>query len=129
MNRQEDRFEALAPEVFWVLVIDNYHGPDEDASWMVGPFDTWEHAVEYARRRTRDSVEECRAVGDDAATVCSRFLMFGESCSVQGRAGTHYSARDEIDHFVCQPASNQERDWGALAPQLASSPGKNGLTH
>lgn len=92
----------------FVLVIDNFHAPGGDDTMVVGPFDTWELAVEYARRRTRDSLEEQREGGGS-------FLLFGESCSVSF-GDKHYSARDELDFFRANPATAEERDWQSLTP-------------
>jgi hypothetical protein len=105
---------AAAMPMYSVLVIDNYAVPDPDAAYLVNGFTTWEAAVEYARRRTWDSVEESREAGGSAADVRRRFLMFGESSSAHGGEGTHYRARDELAYFVNNRASKEHRDWGSL---------------
>ena len=79
--------DPAQPIAYRVLVIDNYHVPDDDAAYSVGPFPTWEQAVEYARRRTWDSVEELREADPYPNSVRSQFYMFGESCSVYGGDG------------------------------------------
>ena len=106
-----------SPTTYRVLVIDNYHVPDDDAAHSVGPFPTWEQAVEYARRRTWDSVEECREADPHPDSVRSQFYMFGESCSVHGDGGKRYSARDELDYFVANPATKEQRSWVQLQPR------------
>lgn len=100
-----------------VLVIDNGHVPDEGASHLVGGFASWEAAVEYARRRTRDSVEEFRRQDQAAEQLRAEFLHFGESCSVNGMDDRHYRARDELDYFVANPATDEQRDWGSIGPK------------
>jgi hypothetical protein len=105
------------PTAYRVLVIDNYHVPDDDAAHSVGPFPTWEQAVEYARRRTWDSVEECRETDPHPDSLRRQFFMFGESCSAYGGEGKHYSARDELDYFVAHPATKEQRSWSELRPR------------
>lgn len=105
------------PIAYRVLVIDNYHVPDDDAAFSVGPFPTWEQAVEYARRRTWDSVEEFREADPHPPSVRSQFFMFGESCSAYGGDGRHYRARDELDYFVEHPATKEQRNWVQLRPR------------
>ena len=105
------------PIAYRVLVIDNYHVPDDDAAHSVGPFPTWEQAVEYARRRTWDSVEELREADPFPNSLRSQFFMFGESCSAYGGEGKHYSARDELDYFLDHPATKEQRNWSELRPR------------
>ena len=114
-----------------MLVIENDY--QDEPSAVIG-FPTEEIAREYARRRTRDSLEELRTGGalqpggalhgavtsvpkvaptdQDLADAKRLWLIYGESCSVVGECG--YRASSEIDEFLRCPATAVERDWRAI---------------
>lgn len=104
------------PATFSVRVLDLFHYMDEDAERVISGFATLELAREYARRRTRDSLEEQRPGSTDAEDLRRRWAMFGEDCLV---VGDSYSGADEVDAFVAQPATAAERDWVSLSPDRA----------
>lgn len=102
-------------KTFSVLVMDMYHYMDKDEETMVGGFKTFEAAREYARRRTRDSVEEERPASTSPKDLHDRWFMFGEDCMVIG--GKKYSGEEELDFFIANPATPEERDWASLQPR------------
>jgi hypothetical protein len=114
--------EAMNPQdkptdnTWSVLVIDMFHYMDpEEGERLVTGFLKEEDAVEYARRRTRSSVEECRPSAPEAAALRSAWLMFGEDCIA---LGTGYKGFAELDEFIAHPATPEEIDWVSLEPDL-----------
>jgi len=101
---------------FAVLVTDNYRVPHDGDRFVVTGFASLEGAIEYARRRTRASVEEMRPTARTADDLRAEFLLFGESSAVVVGDDRVYSGRDELDYFVTHPASEYERDWLSLEP-------------
>ncbi|MGZ4808100.1 MAG: hypothetical protein ACXV7D_02120, partial [Thermoanaerobaculia bacterium] len=95
---------------FAVLVIDMFQYDVENQSVIDG-FPTLEMATEYARRRTRDSLEEQRGNGQSAKELELAWRTFGEDCLV---LGGQYKGSSEIDYFVKHPATAEERDWESL---------------
>lgn len=93
-----------------VLVIDMFHHDDESETIVRG-FPSVEVATEYARRRTRDSLEELRRPNQSESALRRQWLLFGEDCCVIGQ---HYCGASEIDHFLTHPAIREERDWQSL---------------
>jgi hypothetical protein len=98
-----------------VLVIDMFHHDDESETILRG-FPTLEVACEYARRRTRDSVEELRRPSQSEAELRRQWLALGEDCCV---IGEHYCGASEVDYFVANPATAVERDWKSLQQAVA----------
>lgn len=97
-----------------VLVIDMFHYMDpEDGERLVTGFLKAEDAIEYARRRTRSSVEECRPNAPEAAALRSAWFMFGEDCIA---LGTGYKGFAELDEFIANPATPEQIDCAALEP-------------
>jgi hypothetical protein len=95
---------------FTVTVIDMYH-PDEER--IIKGFATLECAREYARRRTRDSLEELRNSVPSVEDLGHQWHTFGEDCCV---IGDTYCGAQEIDFFIANPATTEERDWATLTP-------------
>src|ERR1700677_5385664 len=89
---------------FAVLVIDMFHY-DEDEDFRVGWFPGLEAAREYARRRTRHTVEENRPAGTSPEELRDRCFDFGEDCKV---VGDSYAAFQELDFFIAHPATPAE---------------------
>jgi hypothetical protein len=104
-----------------VLVIDMYHY-DEESEVVVGDFPSYEVAREYARRRTRDSLEELRKPGQSDEELRGLWGLFGEDCLVIGgepaRAGPLYAGYSELEFFAQHSASEDERDWVGLGRRL-----------
>ena len=99
-----------------VRVLDMYDYMNEEANSTVTGFETAELAVEYARRRTRASVEEQRKPNMDPKLLKSLWFSFGEDCLAEGYIGGR-----EIDYFIANPAPKETHpeltDWTALEPQ------------
>ena len=100
---------------YTVRVFDLYHFMDEREEIDIPGFSTLGQAREYARRRTRDSLEEHRAPGRAPEDVRKHWLTFGEDCVVLDDG---YRGSEEIDYFAAKPATPGERDWLAMAPAV-----------
>lgn len=104
--------KTAKPKPSWeVTTFDMY---DYGSKTYVGGFPTFELAREYARRRTRDSLEELRPQSTDAEDLKQRWILFGEDCIV---VPGPYSGKAELDFFIANPATPEERDWGRLDPR------------
>lgn len=114
MNPAMNNHDENKDRTWSVLVIDMFHYMDpEEGEKMVEGFRCAEGAIEYARRRMRSSLEECRPSAADAADLRNRWFMFGEDCIA---IGTGYMAFSEIDDFIAHPATPEEIDWVSLEP-------------
>ncbi len=101
-----------------VLIIDNYHmTPEED--FTIDGFPTFELAQEFARRWTRDSLEEQRKPDQTKEDLSAMWAMFGENAIV---LGGDYNGRHELDFFIDHPASPEEQDWQAIKKKAGISP-------
>lgn len=98
---------------YTVRVFDLYHFMDESEEIDIPGFSTLGQAREYARRRTRDSLEEFRAPGRASEDVRKHWLTFGEDCVVLDDG---YRGSEEIDYFAAKPATSEERDWMSISP-------------
>lgn len=106
--------DKMTDNTWSVLVIDMFHYMDpEEGERLVTGFLKKEDAIEYARRRTRSSVEECRPGAPEATALRSAWFMFGEDCIV---LGTGYKGLSELDEFIAHPATPEEIDWVSLEP-------------
>ena len=86
-----------------------HHDPDDDM--IVRGFATFDAAREYARRRARDSLEELRKAGITDEELRRMWYSFGEDCLV---IGGDYASVSDLDFFVANPATTEERDWRAM---------------
>ncbi len=84
---------------------------DEESEMVLRGFPSLELAEEYARRRTRDSLEELRTPRLSHAELKKQWYTFGEDCIVSGGG---YKGAADIDFFIDHPATAQERDWMAI---------------
>ena len=101
-----------------VVIIDNYHsGMDED--YTIDGFHTLELAQEFARRWTRDSLEEQRKPNQTREDLSAMWAMFGENAIV---LGGDYNGRHELDFFIDHPATPEEQDWKAIEKKAGISP-------
>lgn len=100
-------------ETFSVRILDMFHHGDPDEEFTISGFKTFEAAREYARRRTRDSVEENRPLSTSPQELREQWFMFGEDCLV---LGGEYSGFEELDFFITNPATAEERDYVSLKP-------------
>lgn len=98
-----------------VLVIDMLHYDAESETILHG-FPNADIAREYARRRTRDSLEELRHDGQSAKELRRQWLLFGEDCCVIGQS---YCGASEVEYFIAHPASAAERDWQGIEKSIA----------
>jgi hypothetical protein len=99
---------------FGVLVIGMSGYSSEEETHVMG-FPTQELAQEYARRRTRDSLEELRTPGISDQELREQWYLFGEDCIVIGQ---EYTGASEIDYFIAHNATDLERDWQGLERAL-----------
>ena len=109
MKSQKSKGEE-AIETFSVLVLDMHHYMDEDENFTVHGFATAELAREYARRRTRSSLEESRCADPEATKRA--WFDWGEDCL----AGD-YKGYSELDFFIANPATGDECDFVAIEPR------------
>jgi hypothetical protein len=107
-----------APATYSVLVFDMAHTGHEDGEQVVSGFTTLAAARDYARRRTRASVEELRKPGIAAADLRKLWYIYGEDCTVPGDS---YSGAAELDRFIAEPASKDDCDWTSIAPGAAAT--------
>lgn len=95
-----------------VSIIEMARYQDSDGSYIIGGFPTFELAREFARRWVRDSIEELRRPGISREELRKAWFLFGEDASVIG--DKHYAGSQELDFFITNPATPEERDWKAL---------------
>ena len=112
----KDFFEPLAV-TYAVMVSEHSRFPDDDPPMVFDGFTTAELAAEFARRWTRDSLEEFRLSGKTPQQVREDWGHWGESARVLGG----YNASDDIQTFLDHPATWEERDWGAVKKQAGLS--------
>ena len=97
-----------------VLVIDLGRYQDPEGETLIEGFPTYEQAREYARRRTRASIEEVRGSSSSHDFIKEQWMLFGESCLV---VGEDYRASEEVDWFIWnRPGSPDDLDWKSLEP-------------
>jgi hypothetical protein len=97
-----------------VLVFDMAHTGEKDAECRVDGFQTLDDARDYARSRTRDSLEELRGPDVGPAELRTLWSVYGEDCSV---LGDEYCGSSELDRFIAEPADAYQRDWHSLDPR------------
>jgi hypothetical protein len=85
---------------------------DEEEEFTIDGFPTYELAREFARRRVRDSVEEQRKAGQSRKELREMWFSFGEDAIVIG--GERYAGSHELDFFIDNPATEEERDWKSI---------------
>jgi len=93
-------------ETYTVTLYDmrDFHDPDEH--WSITGFPTLELAKEFVRRWTRDSLEALRQPSLKPEELRRQFFDFGEG----GETGD-YVGTSELDFFIANPATTEERDW------------------
>lgn len=90
-------------------------GDDEETGYSIRGFPSLETAREFARRFVRDSLEELRAPNQTRDELRRLWFLFGEDASVEG---TGHGGSSELDFFIDNPATPEERDWVALRIEL-----------
>lgn len=108
-----DEYEDTHSATFTVIAIDMFHALDQSEDFTVTGFRSFDEAREYARRRTRDSLEELRPEADSDDELRQRWKTYGEDCVVVGGG---YVGSSELDYFIREPATAQQRDWVSLTP-------------
>ena len=109
MSQESTVADGTVPERFAVLVIQ----PSTREEYTIDGFPTQEAAIEFARRYTRDSLEESRQPGMTDRELREAWHLFGESACVIGGG---YLGSQEIDFFIAHPATAEERYWQAIQP-------------
>jgi len=95
-----------------VIVCDMFHFADDPEHEISVPgFPTQEAAIEYARRRTRSSLEALRQPGQTPEELRSLWYTFGEDCRVVGPEGVVYRASAELDAFIRHPVPSENCDY------------------
>ncbi|MCA1592454.1 MAG: hypothetical protein LC754_07350 [Acidobacteria bacterium] len=94
-----------------VLIIDMSYDPEKD--FVVSGFQTVELANEFAKRWVRDSLEELRESNQTKESLRRAWHVFGEDASVLG-GEPHYAGSHDLDYFIDNPATAEERDWKAI---------------
>jgi len=97
-------------KTYSVLIIDNFHH-DPDQDYVINGFPTLKLAIEFARRFTRDSLEEQRKRNQMREELRKLWYQFGEDALVLGH---DYKGSDEIEFFINNPATKEEIDWQAI---------------
>lgn len=83
---------------------------DEEKNFVVVGFPTVELANEFARRWTRDSLEELRGTSATPDELRRMWHTFGEDASVL-ESEPRYAGSHDLDYFIEYPATPEERDW------------------
>jgi hypothetical protein len=109
---------AFRPASFQVLVIDMAHYADGDSEIIISGFPNREEAIDYARRRLRDSIEELRKARQSSDELRKLWSLFGEDVLVIGEPA--YSFASDLPDFFAHPASAEERDWQAIEKRLGN---------
>jgi hypothetical protein len=103
-----------------VLIVDLFNYQLEREEFLIEGFSGFPHACEFARRWTRDSVEEFRCAGRRPEEHSLLWTIFGEDAVVIDSEGEHgfpaFAASAELDSFLENRADHTARDWAALLP-------------
>lgn len=101
--------------MYSVLLIDMSHYADPDSEQLIGRFESLRKAREFARRRVRDSLEGLRAESESEEHLRQRWFLYGVDALV---LNGDYAGSRELDRFLNDPATPEERDWQSLLPNL-----------
>lgn len=96
--------------MYSVVVCDLFHEHEPDHQVVVEGFPDAASAVEYARRRLRDSIEGLREPGDTPDRLRARWRAFGEDCWVHGPEGPFYRASSELETVLRCVTGSGRRD-------------------
>lgn len=112
--------EERAPSAasFQVLLIDMSHYADQENERTISGFPTREDAIDYARCRVRDSIEELRQPGQSREELRRLWFVFGEDALVSGDPAYH--ASNDLDDFIQHPATPEERNWSAIEKRIGN---------
>ncbi len=106
----------MSERTFSVLILEMSHTSDGEGERTVTGFSSYALAKEFARRWVRDSLEELRHPSLSVAELRRRWFLFGEDAVVIG--GEPYAGSHELDSFIQNPATREERDWQAIQQQI-----------
>jgi hypothetical protein len=85
-----------------------------ESEWTVARFPTVELAEEFARRWLRDSLEELRAQNQTTEELKKQWTLFGDDVVIPE---VGFVASKNIELYIANPATVQERDWKTLKTQ------------
>jgi hypothetical protein len=103
---------------FQVVLMDMSHYADEESEITISGFPTKEEAIDYARRRVRDSIEELRKPNQSQTELRQLWFLFGEDALVPGDPAYH--ASNDLDDFLRHRATPEERNWSAIEKRLGN---------
>lgn len=83
--------------MYSVLIIDMAHYREPDGESTISGFATEEEAIDYARRRVRDSLAELRKPNQSKEELRQLWAIYGEDVWV---VGAGYAASDELDTLL-----------------------------
>ncbi len=106
------------PVSFQVLVMDLSRYAGDEGEITVSGFPNRAEAIEYARRRVRDSIEELRKSNQATVELKQLYFLFGEDALVPGDPA--YSASSDLDYFLQHPATQEECDWSGIEKRLGN---------
>lgn len=89
----------------------------DEGGQIIEGFPDFASARDYARRRLRDSLEQLRGPGIGPDELRRLWSIQGEDAMVIGGAES-YAGASELELFLDQPATAEERDWPALEAAL-----------
>lgn len=111
----------MAKQGCFAVVLDMFPYQDPAHETVVEGFPTFASAKDYARRRTRDSLEELRTENQNAEELRRLWFAFGEDVLAFGPdAEERYHGSSELDFFIVNLASTDERDWPAVERQTGA---------
>lgn len=102
-------------KTYSVSIIEMARYQDGDGSYTISGFPTFEIAREFARRWVRDSIEELRRPALSPEELRRVWFLFGEDAVVIG--DEYFAGSQELDFFIINPATPEERDWKAVKQQ------------
>ena len=70
------------PATWAVIIFDRFRHGEPDGEILIEGFPSCELAREYATRRVRDSIEECRKTGQSEEEIRKIWNAYGESACV-----------------------------------------------
>lgn len=115
MDEPDAQVLSIMSGSYSVLIIDMSHYMDEESEYRIDGFPSFELAREFVRRWVRDSVEELRSPDQSADELRKSWFMWGEDAFVIG--GKSYAGSHDLDFFIANPATAEERDWKAIKKQ------------
>ena len=103
-------------KTYSVAIVDLFHPQDVV---VYDAFPSFELAKEFARRRTRASLEGLRRDNPtirSKAGLASAWRSMGENAIViSGGPAQAYAGKEELDYFIDNPASGEDCNWTGFA--------------